>query len=299
MNNRKSDWIADIALMGSACMWGINIPVVKYAVAHVEPLVFNASRVLFSTVALGLLAWMESRRFRQVKQEPTNWRRVLFFASLSGLLYSLLFMFGIHRTTASNAALLMATMPMWTAFLSMVFLQERLRRITWIGLVITLLGTAVVILPKGQVSLSGGHMMGNIIILGASLTWASATVVSRPLMETVGPLRLAFLSSVITTPIHWVIVLCSYDVQWGTLVDPRVAYPILYSGILSTGLAYATWNFGVQRLGGSHASVYQNVVTLVSVIGGWVALQEQMLVTQILGGLLMVVGLLTVRKGRE
>lgn len=142
-------------------------------------------------------------------------------------------------------------------------------------------------------------MMGNIIILGASLTWASATVVSRPLMETVGPLRLAFLSSVITTPIHWVIVLCSYDVQWGTLVDPRVAYPILYSGILSTGLAYATWNFGVQRLGGSHASVYQNVVTLVSVIGGWVALQEQMLVTQILGGLLMVVGLLTVRKGRE
>ena len=74
---------------------------------------------------------------------------------------------------------------------------------------------------------------------------------------------------------------------------------IIYSGIFSTGVAYATWHAGVRAVGGSHASVYQNVVTLVAVIGGWLVLKEQPMSAQIFGGLLTIVGLFLMRRGRR
>jgi drug/metabolite transporter (DMT)-like permease len=73
---------------------------------------------------------------------------------------------------------------------------------------------------------------------------------------------------------------------------------LFYSGVFSTGIAYVTWHVGVRRLGGSHASVYQNVVTLVAVLGGWIGLGEPVLTSQLIGGLLMLVGLLLMRRSR-
>ena len=133
---RSGRWLADVSLLISACMWGINIPVVKFATTNIEPLVFNAVRMVFSALALGLLAWAETR-WRPTDWKQVRWRRVFAFSLCSGLLYSLLFMLGIKNTTAANAALLMASMPMWTALLSMIFLKERLPQITWIGLGVT------------------------------------------------------------------------------------------------------------------------------------------------------------------
>ena len=295
---RSGRWLADVSLLISACMWGINIPVVKFATTNIEPLVFNAVRMVFSALALGLLAWAETR-WRPTDWKQVRWRRVFAFSLCSGLLYSLLFMLGIKNTTAANAALLMASMPMWTALLSMIFLKERLPQITWIGLGVTFVGTAIVVGAKGQLSLSLGFLVGNLTILAASMTWATATVISRPLMEKIGPLQLAFISSAMTTPLHLLIAGRGIPEALDQFLTPTILLSVIYSGALSTGLAYATWNLGVQKLGGSHASVYQNVVTLVAVLGGWIVLAEPPLLAQFLGGGLTIAGLFIMRRGRS
>lgn len=233
---------------------------------------------------------------------PKNLRsyipRILLFSMFSGLLYPLAFMFGIDRTTSGNTALLLASMPMWTALLSRFVLAERLNRITWIGLGVTFLGTLLIIQAKGGVDLSSNLLLGNLFILAGAIVWASATVTSTPLLKQLSPLTLAFISAAITTPIHLAMnwhTITSAEFQW---TQPSVAAAIIYSGILSTGVAYATWNIGVRKLGGSHAAVYQNVVTLVAVVISWVALGEPILAMQILGGLIAIGGLFLIRRGR-
>lgn len=293
----SSHWLSDLSLTTSAVMWGINIPVVKNVTHTIDAFSFNAFRMIFAALALGMLAFFESRH------QPTDWkkfpwRRALFFSLFSGLLYSATFMFGISKTTSANAAILMASMPMWTAILSMMFLKERLKGVTWFGLGVTFLGTAVVVASSGKLSLGWEYMLGNLIILVASIFWASATVISKPLMESIGPLQLAFFSSFITLPLHWLIAWPGLGEASKHVSEPNVLLSILYSGALSTGLAYATWNFGVKRLGGSHASVYQNVVTLVAVLVSWFVLKEQPIVTQWVGGALIIAGLFIMRRGR-
>lgn len=293
----KERLLADTSLLITTILWGANIPVVKFASGHVEPLVFNATRMILSTIALGTLALIETRF---VKQPADRFKvsRFIVFALVSGLFYPLMFMWGIDRTTAGNTALLLSSMPLWTAIISAVFLHERLPPVTWVAFGIAFIGTAIVVLAGGKVHFSSDNLVGNLLITASAMLWASGTVISGPLLKQISPLRLAFFSSLLTTPIHLLIVSQDLSAAWPKFAEPGVTWALIYSGIFSTGIAYATWHVGVRRLGGSHASIYQNVVTLVAVLGGWLALHEPLLTSQLFGGALMICGLLLMRVGR-
>ncbi len=126
------------------------------------------------------------------------------------------------------------------------------------------MGTAIVVGAKGQLSLSIGYLVGNFTILAASMTWATATVISRPLMEKIGPLQLAFISSALTTPLHLMIAGGrGIPESMDQFMNPTILLSVIYSGALSTGLGmHFCGNLGVQKLGGSCIG-YQNLVTLV------------------------------------
>lgn len=301
-------WGADACLLATTIIWGVNIPLFKYAIRHLDPWLFNAVRLAVATVALAILARLESRLGRpsvsrsDIANVPRGFSfsvaRFLLFACLASLLYQWLFVLGIFRTTAGNTALLMASMPMWTATLSFVFTNERLPVISWCGLLVTFLGTAIITLSRNDVSLSSDYLPGNLLILTASLIWAAATILSRPLLSSMTSLQLAFWSSLVVLPLHVCVAGSAWSNLGALLRSPLLLGAVLFSGALSTGVAYAFWHVGVRHLGGSHASVYQNVVTLVAVVGGWLFLAEQPTAAQIAGGLLTLAGLFAVRRGR-
>jgi len=298
-------WFADVCLITTTLIWGVNILIFKYAIGFLEPIVFNASRLVFSTIALGICVWVESR-WRQDKIWPRstaknriNWPRVAWFSLLTGILYMVLFVFGIDMTTAGNTGLLLSSMPMWIAVLSFIWLHERLPRVTWIGLAVTFCGTLMVTMAGGQVNFGAQFFVGNLFILAAALSWAMATVISRSILKTMSPMQLAFIASLTTTPFHVAWISPQLHLCWDTILEPWMLAAIIFSGAFSTGLAYALWNTGVKILGGSHAGVYQNIVTLVAVTGGWFILAEQPLAGQIIGGVTIVIGVLLMRRGRE
>ena len=301
----RQAWLADACLLATTLIWGINILVFKYSIAILDPIVFNSTRLVFSTIALALCVWMESRWTGarlwpgSTAKKRIPWIRVAWFSLLTGLLYMILFLFGVSKTTAGNTALLLASMPMWTAVLSFIFLRERLHRLTWIGFALTFIGAIIVTLTGGNVSLGSEFVVGNVLVLCAALCWAVSTVISPAILRSMSPLQLAFIASIVTTPIHVAWSLHLIIEHWQQVIDPWMLLAIVFSGAFSTGLAYALWNTGVKILGGSHAAVYQNIVTLVAVGGGWIILREQPVAGQIVGGLTIIVGVLVIRRGRR
>lgn len=290
-------WVADAILLLTATVWGINILVFKYVDRGNDLFAFNAIRLLLALSTLTgltiaeLLIWPSCR-----PKSGVPWFRVLFFSGLNGLLYLLLFVNAVPMTKAGNIALILASLPMWTALLSLIFFRERLPWITWAGLVITFLGTIIVTI--GEANLSSNYFVGNMLMLIATICWAGATVVSRPIMKSLTPLQLASISSWLTTPIHVLIAIKGLPATVDKLSTPSFFWAVIYSGIFSTGIAYASWNVGVRMVGASHAAVFQNVVTLVAVLGGWMALGEKMMLAQIFGGILTIAGLFLMRRGR-
>jgi drug/metabolite transporter (DMT)-like permease len=295
---------AEWCLLGTAIIWGINIPVVKAGTEQWTPLLFNAARMVVSLVTLfGLVLW----RWQVDGPWSTNlpWRRIAVFSLLSGLAYPLAITLSIDHTTSTNTAMIMASMPVWAAMLAWWLAGEHLSRLGWLGLLVTFTGAMLVVQSGGPIAWDRRYLLGNLGILLAAVLWALATVVSRPLFASVAPVRLTWMSSLATTPIHVVLGLLAWRWGWAEStagqpwMDWRSLWPVFFTGMLATGIAYATWNYGVQKLGSAHASAYQNVVTLVAVAVSWWWLREAWQLQPLIGGMLVLLGLWLMRRSRQ
>ncbi|MEZ6074332.1 MAG: hypothetical protein R3C56_01265 [Pirellulaceae bacterium] len=68
-----------------------------------------------------------------------------------------------------------------------------------------------------------------------------------PHFEKITPLRLAFISALLTTPFHLLLVAAELPVALPQAMQPTILMAIIYSGVFSTGVAYVTWHVGVRR----------------------------------------------------
>ena len=303
-----SNRLADASLLIVALIWGINMAVMKMGISMIDPFAFNSVRLSLSAITLGACVWLENRS-RKINLEEASaphashrsankWGVVIAFGLLSGGFYQILFAIGMDRTTAGDSALIMSSIPMWTALLAFIFLHENLEKI-WSGLTITFVGTLIITLQNNGIDFSNENLIGNTIILIAALAWSTGVIISRPLMKTISPIQLAFYATVGTLPIHYFMAWFVQTDGLSNLNQPSILFCIGYSGIFSTGLAYAMWNYGVHKLGASHASVYQNLVPLIALAAAWISpLNERITAMQILGGFLIIFGLLVTQKLR-
>jgi drug/metabolite transporter (DMT)-like permease len=313
----------DLSLLLVAIVWGVNIPVMKVALFKIDPYAFNAIRLIVSSI---VLLYFARREFvRGIRPASTLSKRdVVIYAFTVSVAYQLLFLLAVSRATSADVALIMATVPMWTAIGARFFLKEILPLLAWAGLIIAFVGTMIVTLQKtpppiqenhtgttDAVSIDANqqaeevtrHQTGNLLALSAALAWAGGTVFSRPLLGKISPMQLSASSATLGLPLHIIVALTigkdSVAVSTAAIKDPSMVACVLYSGILSTGLALAMWSYGVKHAGAAHAAMIQNLTPIVAMTAAWVWLGETINPAQALGGGMIMGGLFIMRRSRR
>ena len=316
----KPLWQADLSLLLVALVWGVNIPVMKVALLRIDGYKFNAIRLIVSSA---VLLYFARREFvRGIRPTATlSIRNVLIYAFTVSVAYQLLFLLAVSRATSGDVALIMATVPMWTAIGARVFLKEILPWLAWGGLIVAFAGTMIVTLQKTPTSTAVSHaanaaaltnvnahrvtqrLTGNIFALSAALAWAGGTVFSRPLLGKISPMQLSASSATIGLPIHIAIALMlgqdSMAETAEAIRNPSVVVCVLYSGTLSTGLALAMWSYGVKYAGAAHAAMIQNLTPIVAMAAAGLWLGERINMPQALGGAMIIGGLFIMRTSRR
>lgn len=299
--NAGEAWRADLVLLVVVLIWGVNIPVMKGALAELHPFAFNLLRLTLSVAFLGCMDRLARRRRRDgaPPERAVSWRMIVLLGVMGGLVYQVLFLVGINETTAGNTGLLVATVPLWTAVIASLCGIDRIRSSAWLGLIVAFAGTAVIALEGGDLDLASGHLRGNAMVLGAMLLWAAFTVLSKPVLTVMSPIRLAFLTSLVVMPGH-------VGLAWSHLdpvIEGRLSAgawgAIVYSGLLSTGLAYVLWNDSVRKVGPSHTAICNNLVPVVALLASWLTLGETITITQVVGGAMILGGLVAMRRTRS
>jgi drug/metabolite transporter (DMT)-like permease len=177
---------------------------------------------------------------------------------------------------------------------------ERLRPLAWAGLLISLVGTAgIVISGSAEIEIGRSVLFGNLIMVLAAFLWGAYTTMMRPLVARHSPLGLTFFGVVVALPIL-VLVALPYlgDIHWAD-IRPVVWIGVAASGGLSTGVAIVLWNDSVRAVGARHTAAYQNAIPIVALIASAALLAEPILVGQIAGGFLTIIGLLMMRRARR
>lgn len=291
----KSPLTAHMALLAMVVIWGVNFSVAKIALAHVSPLQFNVLR--FPMAALLLFLVLKVRGELRLPSRA-EWPRVLALGLLGNCLYQLCFIFGLDHTSASNAALLLAGTPIITALLSAALGQEHVPMRTWIGVLCTFAGIVLIVTGGTRaVTLGRSTLTGDVLMLGATITWAGYTVGSRPLVDRHGPILVAAWTLWIGAIALVLIGLPDImRLDWNAM-SLRTWSAIMYAGILSIGLGYMLWYYGVSKLGNTRTAAYSNLTPVVAMLGAWIFLSEAPLVSQVIGAAVIITGITIAQVG--
>lgn len=292
----SSPYRHDAALLLVVLIWGVNFPVLKAALGAIHPHVINVFRFIISAGTLGALYAAQRDTWDAGFFVPlrTHARQIVTLGLLGYVAYQISFIIGIDHTAAGSAALIMASAPLWTAILSRVAGYERLGYVAWLGLLISLVGTGLVIAAGADATLSGS-LFGNLLMLLAAMLWGAYTAFNKTVVHDVSPTGATFFGILVALPFLAAIGLPYIDTVDWSAVDRWVWGAIVFSGGLSTGIAFAIWNTAVKAVGASNTAVYSNLVPLVALLGGVVVLDESITWPQMVGGGLIIGGLFVMR----
>lgn len=284
---------AHLGLLVMVGIWGANFSIIKAGLDTIPPLAFNALRFPLASAVVYLLL----RRHGPIPRlRGGDMWRGLGLGLVGNGIYQLFFITGMEHAHAGIASLLLAGTPILTALLSAALGHERVGARTWTGVAGTLAGMALVVVGGGAVE-GGGTLLGNVIMLGASATWAIYTVGSHRLIERYGPVAFTAWTLWWGTPM---LVLAGLP-QLGALplrtLPPMAWVAVAYAGALGIALAYTLWYHGVDQIGNTRTSVYSNLVPVVALVVAWIGLGEVPTAVQIAGAAVIIGGVTLARSG--
>lgn len=262
----------ELGLLLMVVLWAVNFSVVKVALERMDPLGFNALRFPLASLAL----WLILRHRGPIRLPPRrDVAKIVALGVVGNVVYQLLFILGIDRTLAGNAALLLAATPVWTALLSRIFGGERHPARVWLGVGGTLAGLALVVAGSGaSMGLDSRTLAGDLMLGAGSIAWAIYTVGAKTPIARHGSMAVTAWTLWVGTAFLLFLGLPDLARQDWSILGPGFWAAVLFSGVGSIALAYLFWYQGVRVLGGTRTAAHSNLVPVVALVVAWLWLGE-------------------------
>jgi len=280
----------ELMLLTTVLLWSLNLSVTKYILTHgLGPLPYATVRYGLAALIFVALTLVAERTLRIERRHLP----IVVLAALALSLNQLSFVVSLDLTTASTIGLLLGTIPIFTALLGLVLGTEHPSRRFWIAAAMSAVGVGFVALgASSEVSVSHtGILLG----LATGATWAVYSVTVAPLMRTYSPSRV----SAIVIPMAWVLIALAglrqtEDQDWslGWEVWALLAFATLGPLVVTNVL----WFRSIHKIGPAKATLAANLQPFVAAVLAVILLSEPLSWLQIVGGLLIGVGILFVRR---
>lgn len=279
-------YLAVGGLLLTVFIWGTTFVATKVALRDMPPLTFTLLRFVLGALVLVPMAWAEHRS----TPATIEWRPLFLAGLTGGCLYFALQNVGLVYTTASKASLILAGVPALTALLSVIFLGEPISRARALGVTASIVGVAVIILADRSATLSGGSLIGDLLMVATGASWAVYTVLSSRLGRSASPTLIS--AATFGFGALFMLPLAGYE----ALAQPAPTFTLAgalalgYLGLIASPLPFLLWNSALGQIDASEAAVYVNLVPVVAVASSVLLLGERIVLGQLLGGALVLAG---------
>ena len=167
-------------LLGFAAIylvWGSTYLAIRYAVETIPPLLMAGTRFFIA----GLLMYGWARLQRMGPPTRPQWRATLIVGAFLLLGGNGLVSWAEQRVPSGMAALLVATTPLWMVLMEWARGGSRPSRGVWTGIAIGFVGLVILVGPSRLLGAGAVDAYGALALIGASLSWAWGSVVSKRL----------------------------------------------------------------------------------------------------------------------
>ncbi|MDP4158736.1 MAG: DMT family transporter [Bacillota bacterium] len=291
----KKDYL-EFAIWGVVFVWGLNYVVGKWGMAGFDPLSFNVIRFVGATPLLFLLLYAIEKNIR-VKLKDC-WELALI--GLVGVaVYQTLFMAAVKYATATNASLMLAVSPVFTAIFAWSSGQERLGFQGRNGSALSILGVVFVLLfGTNKLAIGLDVLRGDLIALLASGIWGLYPVLAKRMLSKYSALKTITYSSLFGTIFLLAVGLNGVlRLSWSEI--PFSAWGSeLFSVVLVTAYGLVVWYHAISRIGANRVMAYMYAVPAVAVIAASIILKEEIHFMQIIGAMVIFWGISMIRNDK-
>jgi len=294
VTERSSAW-PYLLLIAAPAMWGGAFVAAKYLVLELHPMA--AAGVRFVISFLFLLPF-----FLRIEGRSglPGWRDlpVLLLLGASGVFaYNALFFYGMQWAAATDGSLVVASSPVLTVVLSVLFLREGFARLQAAGLVLCLAGVAVIIAKGSPDTLFRWRVNhGDLLLLGCAASWAVYSVAGKVAMRRLSALASTTFSNGLGA---LMLAACALPVlRWDSLaaLSPRGWASLLFLAVFASGIAFVFWLAGVRAVGAARSAVFVNLAPLSSALLGVLMLGERLALFHLAGAFLVLAGVYLVNR---
>ena len=275
-------------------VWGSTYLGIRYAVETIPPLV--AAGVRHSVAGTILLAWAWARGFRPTR---AHW--------ISGIIVGALFFLLGHGSLhwaeqyvgSGLAALLIATEPMFILVLAWSMGQQKISRLSALGLGLGVLGVAM--LTGAELTTKGSSLLGVLAVLLSSLAWSAGVVISprvklpsdalgRTALPTICGAAMLLVAAGLTGEFH--------ATHWASISLKSIlglAYLIVFGSVI----AFTAYTWLLQRCPPALVATHTYANPVVAVFLGWLLASEPLTMRVVLASVAILGAIVLIRRGEQ
>lgn len=275
-------------LIFSMICWGMSFVWYKQALGIIKPITLVLARLVISFPLL-MIAGLLLKRLK-----PVNRKHIPLFMLLAffePFLYFTGESLGMQYVSSTVAAILIATVPLFTSITAYLFFGEKLTSKNYLGMIVSFLGVLAVIFSDN--SKVAATWKGILLILIAVFSALVYGFIVKKISGNYNPITIVSVQNIIAS-IYFLPVFLIFDYREMITVDWKfeMIVPVLYLAIFASAFAYLGFIQGLRELGVSKATVFANFIPVVTAIAAFFLLNEELNWLKTIGIALVVGGLI-------
>ena len=293
MNANTLKWIF---LFSLALLWGSSFILIKKGLEGFSPLQLTALRVLITGVFLGIIGF---NKIKQIQRSQWKWRAISGF--IGTMFPTLLFSYAETEIDSAIASILNSTVPLLALITGILFFSNRFIKKQFIGVVIGLVGSALLILAGASVNPDQNYWFALLPVL-ASIMYAFNANILKAYLENISAVGIATGSFLVMIPFALGILMFTGFFEYEFLGQEVVQTSLIYIAILAllgTALAKVIFNRLIQLSNPVFSTSVTYLIPIVALFWGYLD-GEQFSIFQLAAGGVILLGVyISNRKKKE
>lgn len=286
-----------IFLLSSALLWGGSFVLTKYLLDSYSPVSIIFFRLLFTSilsVALCLLFFK-----KQFFLQKGDLRYFLILALFEPFLYFLFETYSLQTCAPSVVSVIIATIPLFVSLVAVLFFKETFSRLNFLGVVISVLGIVVMILPEFQESAMGGW--GILLAFGAVLAAVGYNGAIKKIPERYNPFVIVTWQNLLGLfyflPLFFLLNSGNaLEAQMAAFSNPQNVIYLLVLAFFCSTLAFVFNVSAIRVLGIARANVFTNFIPVATAFISFLLLGEAITLYKMAGIVIVILGIFMVQR---
>ena len=273
--------------------WGGSFIAAKYVVHDIDPVSMVVLRFFLSAMIMLPWLFLFHRNHHPNFKNLSYWFHLLILVIIGGISYHIFFFWGIKYTSPTNAAIIIALNPFFTAFAEIIFFKNRRSTRFYIGFIISFSGAIWVNIARG------GHIdfsnlgLGEFLCLIASLLWSTYAITAKATKrEGWDSLWLNAYNYLLTALLLIPFTRQMFTSEFWQAISAPAWLGIWYMVIFPTTIGYTMFYVGVQRKGPAWASTFIYLVPSITANLDFLFFNALLTPPMVIGTTMVVIGLI-------